>query len=216
MVFRLIEKGTMFNFEFKDKTTDTVVLHKGFLYEPARDIVMFIEGDDLYKYCAAIPQNTPLSVVFHRGQKEFSFDGRYDDVLIKDEHKITEITAMGVINESHRRMTRRFVMTIDVSLYEQRDNADIRAVCTGQSYDVSCDSVSIWSNDNLENMNVVYYMKFVLFLKEHFNLPAKILRKKPAPPSSFFKYEYILLFDFSSDQKEKYRLLDAFIKNSIG
>ena len=108
-------------------------------------------------------------------------------------------------------------MTVDVSLFTQKDstNPDIRAVCRGQSYDISCDSISIWSNDELKNLSDLFYAKFILFGRESFNIAAKILKKKPAPKTSFFRNEYILLFDFSADQKEKNRLLDSFIKNSL-
>jgi len=217
MVYRLIEKGTMMNLEFKDKLTNQAVSHKGFLHEPARDIVLQLEGDALYDYCNILPHNTPMTLIFHRGQKEFSFEGKLETVTVIGGVKLTELTAMGVIKESHRRLTRRFIMTVDVSLFTQKDstNPDIRAVCKGQSYDISCDSVSIWSNDEIKNLNDLFYAKFILFGRENFNIPAKILKKKSAPKTSFYKNEYILLFDFSADQREKTRLLDAFIKNSL-
>ena len=215
MVFRLIDKDTMFNIEFTDKKNNTSVSHKGFLYEPARDIVLYIEGDALHDYCAALPKNTVASLVFYRGQNEFSFEGKYEGVSIKNGKKLTEITGIGVIRENSRRLTRRFDMSIDASLFLQKNNADIRAVCSGQTHDISCDSMSLWSNDNVEDQNALYYARFTLFYKDHFNLPAKMLKRKNAPPSSFFRYEYVFLFDFSSDQNEKKRLLDAFIKNSI-
>ena len=215
MVYRLIHQGTVLNIDFKDKIANSKITHKGFLHEPVRDIVLLLEGDDLYEYCSALPRNTLMSIAFYRGQTEFSFEAKLESVLMKNDKKLTEVTAIGVIKENSRRLTRRFLITVDVGVFTQKDNLDLRPVCSGQSYDISCDSISIWSSDNLAMSSTPYYVRFVLFNRDVFNLPAKLLRRKNAPSTSMYRNEYVLLYDFASDMREKNRLLDAFIRNFI-
>jgi len=215
LVYRLIEKGTTFNLEFKNKLTNENVAHSGALYESVRDIVLLLTGDGLYDYCSGLPQNALASFVFHRGQTVFSFEGKYEGSLIKNGVKLTEFTAIGVIKESSRRVTQRFTISVDAALYPHRDAAGQNAVCSGRTSDISCDSISLLSNDNIDISDARYYAKFVLFGRESFSLPAKFMRKNYAPPSLPYRYIYVILFDFSSDQREKNRLLDAFIKNSL-
>lgn len=215
MIYRLIEKGTMFNLEFGDKLTNAAVSHKGFLHVPARDIVLLVEGDKLHNYCAQLPPGSPVALSFYRGANEFAFEGKIDGAYVKDNVKLTEITAIGIISERLRRATRRFTVTVGVELYPQKHGADTAAACVGQSYDISCDALSIWSNDDIEVTGATYNVKFTLFNRENFSVPAKILRKRHAPATSFFKHDYVMLFDFESEPKEKNRLLDTFIKNSL-
>lgn len=215
MVFRLIDKNTMMNLQFLDKLSNTTVSHKGFLHEPVRDIVLRLSGDALYDYCRSLPQAYPLFAAFHRGEKEFSFDARFDGIMVAGNTKLTEITAMGVIHENHRRATRRFAMTLDAALYSTKESDGEHALYNGQTYDISCDSVSIWTNDTIKDEKSPYYVKFTLFNKDSFNIPVRLLKKKSAPTTSYFRHDYVFLFDFETDVSEKNRLLDAFIMNSL-
>ena len=215
MVFRLIEKGTRFNIESSAKNSESGVRMIGSLYEPANDIVLLIEGDDLYEYCAALTSVAVFTVQFQRGSKEYTFEAKFERVLTINNVKLTEVIAVSMISVGPRRSTWRFGMMLDVNIYTKNENEDTNPDFTGQTYDISCDSIGIWSNGEILNTNGRYNISFSLRTRDSFRIPAKLLRKKPAPKISLYKYDYVFIFEYTDDQRTKTRLLDSLIKSNL-
>jgi len=187
----------------------------GTLYEPAMGIILLVEGEALHNYCASNPAGLMFKVTFYRGMKEYAFEGKFNRTLIKSGKKMAEIAAFGIMTENARRATRRFDMVLDVEFIPQNASADRDHTYSGQSYDVSCDGIGLMTNVNLDISDKRYIMNFTLYGKDNFSIPAKILRKKNVLNASAYKYDYAFLFDYSQSLKEKSRLLDTFIKNSL-
>ena len=215
MVFRLIEKGTVLDIEIADKLTGQTNRIKGEHYDIVKETVLLIESEMLYGYCASKEEPVSMTVTFYRGKNEYMFEARCDHVMIKNDRKLTEVTALSSISEAGRRATNRFGMLLDVELFERDDTGDVKPLFVGQSYDISCDSLGIWANFNIEQDDRIYFTKFTLFHKDTFNIPAKLLRKKNAPKSSFYRYDYVFMFDYSEGLQSKKKLLDEFIINSL-
>jgi len=215
VVYRLIDDKTSFKIEIVNKRKNTKSAFACVLHEPVKDTSLILENDDLHDFCVTLSPNAPMHLSFIQDVKEYAFEAKFDMVLIKNDVKLTEVTAIGVIKESSRRATKRFGVIAGIELYDEKDGKDMKPLYTGQSYDISCDAVSLLSNGDLELSDKLYYTRFKLFGKENFVIPARLLKKRPAPLSSFYRYEYVFLFDLKDDRATKNRLLDAFIINSI-
>jgi len=215
LVYRHIEKGTRFSIEVTDKQNNTNISFSGSLHEPVKDTTLVISNDQLFDYCAVLPSTVLMTFNFMHGEKSYSFEAKYDLAVTRDGVKLTEATAIGILKESSRRATKRFGVLLEVELLDQKDGSDVKPVCAGQSYDMSCDALSLWSNANLDQSERIYYARFKLFNRDTFIIPSRMLRKKSAPLSSFFRYEYVFLFYYNEDMTTKNRVLDAFINNSL-
>lgn len=212
MKIHFIEKGTLLYVAILAENPVSAKELNGSLHETQSDTTLFIDGSDLFEYCLNQPTGIRLSVTFFRGVMKYSFFGKFERTLIKHSVQLTEITAVSGIEEKNRRSFARLRLSMPAKLYVENESST-ELICTGEAFDISFAAICYLTNDKISKLDdSKFFVEFTLHKSDNFYLPVKLIRNGNAPQSLRFKFDYVFLFDFSEDCKERDRLINSFFK----
>lgn len=185
-------------------------------YELIDDMNFFAESAPLFNALRELLTPPKLKIAFFRGSNMFAFTGKCKALNVVDGRYLTHIEQASPIEQSSRRKDPREELNIRVSLYGLPESQlhqpsyslpGERPDFTSSTLNVSAGGLCLVSNDKLKSVHEPYFLaSFSLGSKDHFLLPAKLVRRSNCPQTVLYKYDYGLFFLFDSMPEEKQRL----------
>jgi hypothetical protein len=215
MQIHFVDKETMFHIEIMTEESEDPIKLRGFFYEAKGSMALILEGDEVYDYFTKNPLASRLSMTFYRDKQKYFFHAKFERSFIKFKKKLTEFSVASIIEVTSRRSAHRFDIAMNIMVHEMSEDYEPIYSSPAHTFDMSYDAICFYSNTDLTNENPKIEIEFLMFGKDRFRLPARLLHKHKVGQSKQFKHSYVFLFDFSECPDEKKRLVDSFFTNNF-
>jgi hypothetical protein len=209
MQAKFIDYGTQLEIRLVVNGAVTEVTYSGLFYNTVGDLVVMIEGEEFFNYCAASWPGFQMEIVFFTGGIKHFFRAEYMDTTVVNYVNLVRVRCLSPVEDVSLRSLPRVTVSVTAKVYITTDT-NKEYVFDALTENIALNSISLFSTFVIPPGETPEIYSVALTLrKSSFILPVKLLRTQPTDDDEKFRNKYVFLIDFDDDKEMKDNLLFA-------